>query len=51
MDDRRFLVKVSGPERCSKQAAPYRDAIPIATKLVAEFGHRTFWGTDLPAPA
>ena len=50
MDDRRFLVKVSGAERCSKQAAPYRDAVPFAKKLVAEFGHRTFWGTDWPHP-
>jgi 2-pyrone-4,6-dicarboxylate lactonase len=50
MEDRRILVKVSGPERCSKQAAPYRDAIPFAAKLVAEFGHRTFWGTDWPHP-
>lgn len=50
MDDHRFVVKVSGPERCSKQAEPYRDAIPFATKLVAEFGYRTFWGTDWPHP-
>ena len=50
MQDRRVLVKVSGPERCSKQSAPYRDAIPFAAKLVAEFGNRTFWGTDWPHP-
>jgi 2-pyrone-4,6-dicarboxylate lactonase len=50
MEDRRFLVKVSGAERCSKQAAPYRDAIPFAARLVADFGHRTFWGTDWPHP-
>lgn len=50
MEDRRVLVKVSGVERCSKQSAPYRDAIPLAAKLVAEFGHRSFWGTDWPHP-
>ena len=50
MQDSRFLVKVSGPERCSKQAPPYGDAIPFATKLVAEFGERTLWGTDWPHP-
>jgi 2-pyrone-4,6-dicarboxylate lactonase len=46
----RFLVKVSGPERCTRQAPPYRDAIPFAAKLVAEFGDRTLWGTDWPHP-
>jgi 2-pyrone-4,6-dicarboxylate lactonase len=50
MEDRRMLVKVSGSERCSKQTAPYRDAVPFAAKLVAEFGHRSLWGTDWPHP-
>jgi 2-pyrone-4,6-dicarboxylate lactonase len=50
MEDRRILVKVSGAERCSKNAAPYADAVPFAAKLVAEFGNRTFWGTDWPHP-
>jgi 2-pyrone-4,6-dicarboxylate lactonase len=50
MRDERFRVKVSGAERCTRQAPPYRDAIPIAAKLVAEFGDRTLWGTDWPHP-
>ena len=50
MKDERILVKVSGSERCTRQAPPYRDAVPFAAKLVAEFGHRTFWGTDWPHP-
>jgi 2-pyrone-4,6-dicarboxylate lactonase len=50
MRDERFRVKVSGPERCTRQAPPYRDAIPFAAKLVAEFGDRTLWGTDWPHP-
>ena len=50
MKDERILVKVSGSERCSKRAPPYADAVPFATKLVAEFGDRTLWGTDWPHP-
>ena len=50
MQDSRFLVKVSGSERCTRQAPPYGDAIPYAAKLVAEFGGRTLWGTDWPHP-
>jgi 2-pyrone-4,6-dicarboxylate lactonase len=50
MKDERMLVKVSGSERCSKLPAPWRDAIPFAAKLVAEFGQRTLWGTDWPHP-
>jgi 2-pyrone-4,6-dicarboxylate lactonase len=43
-------VKVSGCERASRQLAPWRDAIPFAKKLVAEFGDRALWGTDWPHP-
>lgn len=50
MEDPRFHVKVSGSERNSKQAPPWRDAVPFAAKLVAEFGDRCFWGTDWPHP-
>ena len=50
MKDERILVKVSGSERCTKQAPPYKDAIPFAAKLVGEFGDRTLWGTDWPHP-
>ena len=50
MKDDRFRVKVSGSERCTRQPPPYRDAIPFARKLVAEYGDRTFWGTDWPHP-
>jgi 2-pyrone-4,6-dicarboxylate lactonase len=50
MKDDRFRVKVSGSDRITKQAPPYRDARPFAKKLVAEFGERTFWGTDWPHP-
>jgi len=50
LQDKKFLVKVSGSERCSKQKPPYEDALPFARKLVGEFGDRTLWGTDWPHP-
>lgn len=50
MKDERFLVKVSGSERCSKLGTPYADAVPFARKLVDAFGDRTLWGTDWPHP-
>lgn len=50
MADERFLVKVSGSERCSRLGPPYDDAVPLARKLVEEFGDRTLWGTDWPHP-
>jgi 2-pyrone-4,6-dicarboxylate lactonase len=50
MKQEKFLVKVSCPERASRQAAPWEDAIPFARKLVAEFGDRALWGTDWPHP-
>jgi 2-pyrone-4,6-dicarboxylate lactonase len=43
-------VKVSGPERISKQGAPWQDAAPFARRLIAEAGDRTLWGTDWPHP-
>ncbi|HUQ76668.1 MAG TPA: amidohydrolase family protein, partial [Burkholderiales bacterium] len=43
-------VNVSGPERISRQSAPWKDAVPFARKLVAEFGDRAVWGTDWPHP-
>jgi 2-pyrone-4,6-dicarboxylate lactonase len=50
MQDEKFHVKVSSPERISRKPAPYEDAIPFGRKLVAEFGDRVFWGTDWPHP-
>jgi 2-pyrone-4,6-dicarboxylate lactonase len=50
LENPKFWVKVSGSERVSRQAAPWRDAIAFARKLVAEYGERTLWGTDWPHP-
>jgi 2-pyrone-4,6-dicarboxylate lactonase len=50
LEDKHIWVKVSGCERISRQAAPWRDAIPFARKLVEEFPGQTLWGTDWPHP-
>jgi 2-pyrone-4,6-dicarboxylate lactonase len=50
MEDPKLYVKVSGCDRITRQGPPYADAVPFARKLVAEFGDRTFWGTDWPHP-
>ena len=50
MEDQKFWVKVSGADRATRQGPPYADAVPFARKLVAEFGDRVVWGTDLPHP-
>jgi 2-pyrone-4,6-dicarboxylate lactonase len=48
--NKQIWVKVSGCERISRQASPWRDAIPFARKLVEEFPGQTLWGTDWPHP-
>jgi 2-pyrone-4,6-dicarboxylate lactonase len=50
LKDRNIWVKVSGSERASRQPSPWRDAVPFAKRLVAEYGDRTLWGTDWPHP-
>ena len=50
MKHKHVWVKVSGPERLSRQKAPWADARPFQRKLVAEFGDRAVWGTDWPHP-
>ena len=50
MRDPRLWVKVSGPERASRQGPPYVDAIPFARALVEDAGDRVLWGTDWPHP-
>jgi 2-pyrone-4,6-dicarboxylate lactonase len=47
---RNFYVKVSGSERISQQASPWKDAWPFGRKLVQECGDRVLWGTDWPHP-
>jgi 2-pyrone-4,6-dicarboxylate lactonase len=50
LKNKHVWVKVSGPERISRQKAPWTDARPFQRKLVAEFGDRAVWGTDWPHP-
>jgi 2-pyrone-4,6-dicarboxylate lactonase len=50
LKNKNIWVKVSGSERASRQPAPWKDAVPFARKLVAEFGERALWGTDWPHP-
>jgi 2-pyrone-4,6-dicarboxylate lactonase len=49
-NERHVWVKVSGPERISRQPPPWKDAVPFARKLVAESGERVLWGSDWPHP-
>ena len=48
--DARVWVKLSGPERASRQEPPYADAVPFASALVEDAGDRVLWGTDWPHP-
>lgn len=50
LKNRNVWVKVSGCERASRQASPWKDAIPFARRLVEEFPETTVWGTDWPHP-
>jgi 2-pyrone-4,6-dicarboxylate lactonase len=43
-------VKVTGPERISKQGPPYDDFVPFGRALVERFPDRVLWGTDWPHP-
>lgn len=50
LENPNIWIKVSGAERASRQSSPWKDALPFARKLVAEFGDRTLWGSDWPHP-
>lgn len=50
LQNKNFYIKLSGSERISRQPPPWKDAIPFARRLAAEFGDRVFWGTDWPHP-
>lgn len=50
MEDEKFWIKVSCPERLTKAGPPYEDVKPFAKDLVASFPDRVLWGTDWPHP-
>jgi predicted TIM-barrel fold metal-dependent hydrolase len=41
-------VKISGPNRVSRQSRGFRDAVPIARRLIAANPDRIVWGSDWP---
>lgn len=43
-------VKVTCPERLSKDGPPYDDFVPFARSLVEAFPDQVLWGTDWPHP-
>ena len=48
--DERCYVKISGAERVSSLGAPFHDAAPVASRLIATAPERVLWGTDWPHP-
>ena len=48
--DPRCYVKISGAERVSSLGAPFHDAAPFASRLIATAPDRVLWGTDWPHP-
>ncbi|MFJ6985923.1 MULTISPECIES: amidohydrolase family protein [unclassified Streptomyces] len=43
-------LSVSGPPALDGEPHPYRDVVPFARRVVAEFPDRVLWGTDWPHP-
>ena len=43
-------LSLSGPPALNGEAAPYRDVVPFARRVVEEFPDRVLWGTDWPHP-
>jgi 2-pyrone-4,6-dicarboxylate lactonase len=50
MENEKFWVKVSCPERLTVAGPPYRDVVPLARCLVETYSERVLWGTDWPHP-
>jgi predicted TIM-barrel fold metal-dependent hydrolase len=50
LDSGRVWVKLSGTDRVSKQAPPFRDAVLLARTLAEHAPERIVWGTDWPHP-
>ncbi len=48
--DDKFWVKVTCPERLSKQGPPYSDVDEVAKELIRLVPDRVLWGTDWPHP-
>ena len=48
LDTGRIWVKLSGPERLSRQGAPFVDVVPFAKSLMDHAPERMLWGSDWP---
>lgn len=49
-ENKSIWVKVTCPERISKNGPPYEDFLPFARSLTEHFIDRILWGTDWPHP-
>jgi 2-pyrone-4,6-dicarboxylate lactonase len=43
-------LSATGPPALAGERAAYRDVVPFAQRVVAEFADRVLWGTDWPHP-
>ena len=50
LDTGKVWVKLSGTDRASNQAPPFRDAVALARILAQHAPDRVLWGTDWPHP-
>jgi 2-pyrone-4,6-dicarboxylate lactonase len=50
IDDEKYWLKVSCPERLSKLGPPYEDVDAVARALIEIIPDRVLWGTDWPHP-
>jgi 2-pyrone-4,6-dicarboxylate lactonase len=50
LDSGSVWVKLSGTDRVSKEAPPFRDAVALARSLAERAPERVVWGTDWPHP-
>jgi 2-pyrone-4,6-dicarboxylate lactonase len=48
--DEKCWVKITGPERISRNGPPFHDAVPYARQLIETAPERVMWGTDWPHP-
>jgi 2-pyrone-4,6-dicarboxylate lactonase len=50
LDRGNIWIKLSGTDRVSKEAPPFRDAVALARILATHAPERVLWGTDWPHP-
>lgn len=50
LENEKFWIKISCPERLSKAGPPYEDVDRVARALIGMIPDRVLWGTDWPHP-